>query len=147
MQRRVGSWDILFGEQLIDQRLQFCLNCCVLCVPRPPRGYSSGAIRLHIPHVPKTTLRLPIRKIRRKRNTIVTGSQSKVNAMTQPTQPTQTSHRSSYLTVIFLAFRKRRAVNKKDGRNTILCRTELKAGIMVENISGLNCKTITRVGC
>ncbi len=65
MRRRVGSWDILFGEQLIDQRLQFCLNYCVLCVPRPLRGHSFGAIRLHIPHALKTALRPLIKNIGR----------------------------------------------------------------------------------
>ncbi len=65
MQRRIGSWDILFGEQFIDQRLQFCLNCRVLCVPRLPRGHSSGAIRPHIPHALKTALRPPIKNIGR----------------------------------------------------------------------------------
>ncbi len=85
-------------------------------------------------------------KIGRRRNTAVAEPQSKVNAMTEPTQPTQTSHRSSHLTVIFLAFRKRWAIDKKDGRNTIPCGTELKAGMLVENISGLSRRTITCAG-
>ncbi len=108
--------------------------------------YDFCVIRPHIPRVLETP-RPPIkRKIGKRRNTIVTGPQSKVNAMTQPTQPTQTSHRSSHLIVIFLTFRKRRTVDKKDGRNTISCGTKLKAGVLVENISGLSRRTITCAG-
>ncbi len=85
-------------------------------------------------------------RIGRRRNTAVAEPQSKVNAMTQPTQPIQTLYRFSHLTIILLAFRKRRAVNKKDGRNTILCGTKLKAGVLVENISDISHRTITRAG-
>ncbi len=36
--------------------------------------------------------------------------------------------------------------NKKKGWNTIPCKTELKARILIENISSFSCKTITRAG-
>ncbi len=59
-QGKVGSWDILFGKQLIDQRLRLCLNCRVLYVPCPPYTHSSCANRLCIPRAPRVT-RLLIR--------------------------------------------------------------------------------------
>ncbi len=95
MRRKVGSWDILFGKQLIDQRLRLCLNCRVLCVPCPPCTPSSCAIRPHIPRALEE-LRPLILEIGRKTNTAVAKSQREIDALTFAYCTAKSRHQNTY---------------------------------------------------